>query len=182
MEAIKILSGRSESVRRKIFTADLWHGPIRETGMPPRDPDCPCCGRRDFHMAERPPCAGQLMRPQRGADSRTAATDQILRNLPCGLRVSAACAATNSRCGSPAGNMRSPCFPTAAPSSRARPTSALRAASTQGTSAIEEYRLSSARHQITRMSAPPDSSGAAARRLRLTIWFRPENCIPTKYP
>jgi molybdopterin-synthase adenylyltransferase len=48
MEAIKILSGRSESVRRKIFTADVWHGPIRETGMPPRDPDCPCCGRRDF--------------------------------------------------------------------------------------------------------------------------------------
>jgi len=48
MEAIKILSGRSESVRRKIFTADLWHGPIRETGMPPRDPDCACCGRRDF--------------------------------------------------------------------------------------------------------------------------------------
>jgi molybdopterin-synthase adenylyltransferase len=48
MEAIKILSGKSESVRRKIFTADLWHGPIRETGMPPRDPDCACCGRRDF--------------------------------------------------------------------------------------------------------------------------------------
>jgi molybdopterin/thiamine biosynthesis adenylyltransferase len=48
MEAIKILSGRSESVRRKIFAADLWHGPARETGMPPRDPDCPCCGRRDF--------------------------------------------------------------------------------------------------------------------------------------
>ncbi len=48
MEAIKILSGRSESVRRRIFTADLWHGPIRETGMPPRDPDCPCCGRHDF--------------------------------------------------------------------------------------------------------------------------------------
>ena len=48
MEAIKILSGRSKSVRRKIFTADLWHGPIRETSMPPRDPDCPCCGPRDF--------------------------------------------------------------------------------------------------------------------------------------
>jgi molybdopterin/thiamine biosynthesis adenylyltransferase len=48
MEAIKILSGRGASVRRKIFTADLWHGPIRETGMPPRDPDCACCGRHDF--------------------------------------------------------------------------------------------------------------------------------------
>lgn len=48
MEAIRILSGRRQSVRRKIFTADLWHGPIREIGMPPRDPDCRCCGQRDF--------------------------------------------------------------------------------------------------------------------------------------
>jgi molybdopterin/thiamine biosynthesis adenylyltransferase len=48
MEAIKILSGKSESVRRRIFTADLWHGPIRETVMPARDPDCPCCARREF--------------------------------------------------------------------------------------------------------------------------------------
>jgi adenylyltransferase/sulfurtransferase len=48
MEAIKILSGRRGSVRRKIFTSDVWDGPIRETSMPPRDPDCPCCGRREF--------------------------------------------------------------------------------------------------------------------------------------
>jgi adenylyltransferase/sulfurtransferase len=48
MEALKILSGHADCVRRKIFTADLWHGPIRETGMPLRDLDCPCCGRRDF--------------------------------------------------------------------------------------------------------------------------------------
>jgi molybdopterin-synthase adenylyltransferase len=48
MEAIKVLSGRSGSVRRKIFTAALWQGPIRETGMPARDPDCACCGRREF--------------------------------------------------------------------------------------------------------------------------------------
>ena len=48
MEAMKILSGNPATVRRKIFTADLWHGPIRETAMPPRDADCPCCGKRDF--------------------------------------------------------------------------------------------------------------------------------------
>ena len=48
MEALKILSGRAAAVRQKIFTADLWHGPIRETAMPPRDPGCPCCARRDF--------------------------------------------------------------------------------------------------------------------------------------
>lgn len=48
MEALKILSGRVAAVRRTIFSADLWQGPIRETAMPPRDKDCPCCGRRDF--------------------------------------------------------------------------------------------------------------------------------------
>jgi len=48
MEAIKILAGRSESVRRKILRADLWAGPIREIAMPERDPDCPTCGRREF--------------------------------------------------------------------------------------------------------------------------------------
>ncbi len=48
MEAIKILSGHRDSVRPKIFTADLWNGPVRETSMPPRDPDCPCCARREF--------------------------------------------------------------------------------------------------------------------------------------
>ncbi|MDP9054804.1 MAG: ThiF family adenylyltransferase [Acidobacteriota bacterium] len=48
MEAIKILSGRASTVRPTIFTADLWNGPIRETAMPPRDPDCPCCGRGEY--------------------------------------------------------------------------------------------------------------------------------------
>lgn len=48
MAAIQILSGRAGSVRAKIFTADLWNGPVRETAMPPRDAECPCCGARDF--------------------------------------------------------------------------------------------------------------------------------------
>jgi molybdopterin-synthase adenylyltransferase len=48
IEAMKILSGQAESVRRKIFTADIWNGPIRETSIPARDPDCPCCARREF--------------------------------------------------------------------------------------------------------------------------------------
>jgi adenylyltransferase/sulfurtransferase len=48
MEALKILSGRQSAVRRKIFTADLWNGPIRETAMPPRDPNCPCCALQQF--------------------------------------------------------------------------------------------------------------------------------------
>jgi adenylyltransferase/sulfurtransferase len=48
MEAIKVLSGRIAGVRRRIFTADLWTGPVRETTMPARVIDCGACGRRDF--------------------------------------------------------------------------------------------------------------------------------------
>ncbi len=52
MEALKILGGRRDQVRRKIFTADLWNGPVRETSMPGRDADCPTCGRREFAYLE----------------------------------------------------------------------------------------------------------------------------------
>ncbi len=52
MEALKVLAGRAVAVRRKIFTADLWNGPIRETAMPDRDPECPACGRREFVYLE----------------------------------------------------------------------------------------------------------------------------------
>ncbi len=48
MEALKVLAGKCESVRRKIFTADLWNGPVREILMPARDPNCPTCVRREF--------------------------------------------------------------------------------------------------------------------------------------
>ncbi|HWE49084.1 MAG TPA: ThiF family adenylyltransferase [Bryobacteraceae bacterium] len=48
MAALKILSGNAASVQRKIFTADLWNGPVREMNMAARDADCPACGRREF--------------------------------------------------------------------------------------------------------------------------------------
>ena len=48
MEALKILAGRAGSVRRKIFRADLWNGPIRESAMPERDPSCPACAKQEF--------------------------------------------------------------------------------------------------------------------------------------
>ncbi len=48
MEAMKVLAGLAASVRRRIFTADLWNGPVRETQMPNRDPACPTCADRDF--------------------------------------------------------------------------------------------------------------------------------------
>jgi molybdopterin-synthase adenylyltransferase len=47
MEAIRLLTN-PQSLRCKIFTADLWHGPVRETPMPSRNSECPCCTRRNF--------------------------------------------------------------------------------------------------------------------------------------
>jgi molybdopterin-synthase adenylyltransferase len=47
-EALKILSGHSELVRRTIVRADVWSGGLREVAAPLRDPDCAACGRGEF--------------------------------------------------------------------------------------------------------------------------------------
>jgi molybdopterin/thiamine biosynthesis adenylyltransferase len=47
-EALKILSGHSELVRRTIVRADVWSGGVREVAAPERDPDCPACGKGNF--------------------------------------------------------------------------------------------------------------------------------------
>ncbi len=47
-DALKILSGRADSVRARITTIDLWEGRVRQIEAPPRDQDCPACGRREF--------------------------------------------------------------------------------------------------------------------------------------
>jgi molybdopterin-synthase adenylyltransferase len=47
-EALKILSGHRELVRRTIVRANAWSGGVREVPGPHRDPDCPCCSRREF--------------------------------------------------------------------------------------------------------------------------------------
>jgi len=51
-DALKILSGHPESVAARITTLDLWEGNIRQIAAPARDPDCPCCGRREFPYLE----------------------------------------------------------------------------------------------------------------------------------
>ncbi|MDQ6706449.1 MAG: ThiF family adenylyltransferase [Acidobacteriota bacterium] len=51
-EALKILSGNRDKVRRKVTTADVWSVGIREVEQPARDPDCPACGRREFSWLE----------------------------------------------------------------------------------------------------------------------------------
>ena len=40
----------ADSVRFKITTIDVWSGPLRETVQPAPDPDCLCCGRREFEF------------------------------------------------------------------------------------------------------------------------------------
>ena len=42
------LSGHPEKVRARIATMDVWEGTLRQIDAPERDPDCPCCARREF--------------------------------------------------------------------------------------------------------------------------------------
>jgi adenylyltransferase/sulfurtransferase len=42
----------------RITTIDVWQGGVRQVRNPERDPECPCCARREFRFlekAERPP-------------------------------------------------------------------------------------------------------------------------------
>jgi molybdopterin/thiamine biosynthesis adenylyltransferase len=47
-DALKILARGVDSVIARLTTIDVWTGEIRQTTPPARDPDCPCCVRRDF--------------------------------------------------------------------------------------------------------------------------------------
>jgi molybdopterin/thiamine biosynthesis adenylyltransferase len=58
-DALKILCGRADALRARITTADVWEGAgVRQIEAPARDPECPCCGHREFRYLEesaRPP-------------------------------------------------------------------------------------------------------------------------------
>jgi len=57
-DAMRILTGHFEPARSRITRIDVWSGAIRQIDAPPRDPDCPTCGRREFPYLEesaRPP-------------------------------------------------------------------------------------------------------------------------------
>lgn len=47
-EALKMLSGHAEKVLAGITRVDIWESMLRRTEGPARDPECPCCGRREF--------------------------------------------------------------------------------------------------------------------------------------
>lgn len=47
-DALKIAVMGVDSVSPRITTVDVWSGEIRQIDPPARDPDCPCCARREF--------------------------------------------------------------------------------------------------------------------------------------
>jgi molybdopterin-synthase adenylyltransferase len=51
-DALKLLSGHPKRVRARIATIDVWEGTLRQIEAPERDPDCPCCARREFAFLE----------------------------------------------------------------------------------------------------------------------------------
>lgn len=56
VDALKILTGNKPSDR--LTTVDVWSGAIRQSARAVRDPECPCCARREF-----PYLAGQHRAP-----------------------------------------------------------------------------------------------------------------------
>jgi len=51
-DALKILAKGPGAVEARITTVDLWSGEIRQLAPPKRDPDCPCCARREFSFLD----------------------------------------------------------------------------------------------------------------------------------
>jgi adenylyltransferase/sulfurtransferase len=47
-DALKILAAGPDSVDARITRIEIWEGEIRQTAAPARDPQCPCCARREF--------------------------------------------------------------------------------------------------------------------------------------
>jgi molybdopterin-synthase adenylyltransferase len=45
-DALRILA--TGEVHARITTIDVWSGNVRQVEGPARDPECPCCGRREF--------------------------------------------------------------------------------------------------------------------------------------
>jgi len=47
-DALKLLALGPESLEARITTVDVWTGVVRQLAPPSRDPECPCCGLREF--------------------------------------------------------------------------------------------------------------------------------------
>ena len=105
-DALKLLSGHPEKVRARIATIDVWEGTLRQIDAPERDPDCPCCARREFTFLEErdlPPVSlcGRNAVQIEGARGRS-----ICANSARGSSRWAKCAPTSLLCGLPPMVMR----------------------------------------------------------------------------
>jgi len=47
-DALKMLARGADAVIARLTTIDVWSGAIRQLGPPSRDPQCPCCVRREL--------------------------------------------------------------------------------------------------------------------------------------
>jgi molybdopterin-synthase adenylyltransferase len=47
-EALKLLAGARDRMHRKITSIDLWNNHHDSVDLPPRSPDCPCCGLHEY--------------------------------------------------------------------------------------------------------------------------------------
>jgi len=47
-DALKILAAGSDAVAARLTTIDVWTGTIRQLAPPTRDPQCPCCVRKEL--------------------------------------------------------------------------------------------------------------------------------------
>lgn len=52
LEAMKLVAGRRDAVRRGLLQAELWDNELRDIGVAAPRADCPCCGRREFPFLE----------------------------------------------------------------------------------------------------------------------------------
>ena len=48
LQAMKLIVGRSEDVDRSLMRIDVWNNAVHRIDVAAPDPDCPCCGTRDF--------------------------------------------------------------------------------------------------------------------------------------
>jgi adenylyltransferase/sulfurtransferase len=51
-DALKLLASGAEALTARLTRIDVWSGEIRQTADPARDPQCPCCARREFPHLE----------------------------------------------------------------------------------------------------------------------------------
>jgi molybdopterin-synthase adenylyltransferase len=52
-EAIKLLTGNTESLNRSLLMVDVWDLSFRSVVLGDPDPDCPTCGRHEFEFLDR---------------------------------------------------------------------------------------------------------------------------------